>query len=141
MLTVRLGVIFANLEGRFLISFSNLGGRTFSHKLISTLLVRGVGVIGIPGHFRTKFPLSASGKSVVGLLIRRRPLYPTELRRQIRKRCAVREKTLHSTRPFLIITTLSLLCQSISFCFSFMKYVRNVGFHSTQILHVMQAFA
>ena len=36
LLTVRLGVIFANLEGRFLISFSNFGGRTFSHLLILT---------------------------------------------------------------------------------------------------------
>ena len=34
LLTVRLGVILANLEGRFLISFSNFGGRTFSHLLI-----------------------------------------------------------------------------------------------------------
>ena len=36
LLTVRLGVIFANLEGRFLISFSNFGGGTFSHLLILT---------------------------------------------------------------------------------------------------------
>ena len=136
-----LGVVFANQEGRFLIGFSNFGGRTFFHLLILTLRNRGVGLIPFPGHFRTLRPFSASGKAAVGLLLRRRPLYPTELRRQIRKRCAVREKMLHSTRPFLIITTLSLLCQSISFCFSFMKYVRNVGFHSTQILHVMQAFA
>ena len=43
-------------------------------------------------------------EKVIGeLLLRRRPLYPTELRRQIRKRCAVREKTLHSTRPFLFL--------------------------------------
>ena len=91
--------------------------------------------------FRWKSRFRFIEKVVGELLLRRRPLYPTELRRQIRKRCAVREKTLHSTRPFLIIATLSLLCQSISFCFSFMKYVRNVGFHSTQILHVMQAFA
>ena len=31
-----LGVVFANQEGRFLISFSNFGGRTFSHRLIQT---------------------------------------------------------------------------------------------------------
>ena len=31
-----LGVVFANQEGRFLISFSNFGGRTFSHLLILT---------------------------------------------------------------------------------------------------------
>ena len=31
-----LGVVFANQEGRFLISFSNSGGRTFSHLLILT---------------------------------------------------------------------------------------------------------
>ena len=37
-------------------------------------------MIGIPSHFRTQFPLSASGKAVVGLLLRRRPLYPAELR-------------------------------------------------------------
>ena len=37
-------------------------------------------MIGIPGHFRTQFALSASGKSVVGLLLRRRSLYPAELR-------------------------------------------------------------
>ena len=30
------GVVFANQEGRFLISFSNFGGRTFSHLLILT---------------------------------------------------------------------------------------------------------
>ena len=41
-------------------------------------------MIGIPGHFRTQFPLSASGKPAVGLFLRRRPLYPTELRAQIR---------------------------------------------------------
>jgi len=29
-------VVFANQEGRFLISFSNFGGRTFSHLLILT---------------------------------------------------------------------------------------------------------
>ena len=63
-------MVFANQEGRFLISFSNFGGRTFSHLLILTFGSGGVGVIGIPGHFRTQFPLSASGKSVVGLLLR-----------------------------------------------------------------------
>ena len=31
-----LGVVFANQEGRFLISFSNFGGRTFSYLLILT---------------------------------------------------------------------------------------------------------
>ena len=67
-------------KGRFLISFSNFGGRTFSHMLISTLLSKGVGVTGKPGHFRTLFPFSVSGKAVVGLLLRRRSLYPTELR-------------------------------------------------------------
>ena len=50
--------------------------------LISTLLSKGVGVTGKPGHFRTLFPFSVSGKTVVGLLLRRRPLYPTELRVQ-----------------------------------------------------------
>ena len=73
-------MVFANQEGRFLISFSNFGGRTFSHLLILTFGSGGVGVIGIPCHFRTQFPLSASGKSVVGLLLRRRSLYPAELR-------------------------------------------------------------
>lgn len=29
-------MVFANQEGRFLISFSNFGGRTFSHLLILT---------------------------------------------------------------------------------------------------------
>jgi hypothetical protein len=48
--------------------------------LISTLLGKGVGATGKPGHFRTLFPFSVSGKTVVGLLLRRRPLYPTELR-------------------------------------------------------------
>ena len=37
-------------------------------------------MIGIQGHFRTQFPLSASGKPAVGLFLRRRPLYPAELR-------------------------------------------------------------
>ena len=73
-------MVFANQEGRFLISFSNFGGRTFSHLLILTFGSGGVGVIGIPCHFRTQFPLSASGKSVVGLLLRRRTLYPAEVR-------------------------------------------------------------
>ena len=50
--------------------------------LISTLLGKGVGATGKPGHFRTLFPFSVSGKTVVGLLLRRRPLYPTELRVQ-----------------------------------------------------------
>ena len=50
--------------------------------LISTLLGKGVGAIGFPGPFRTQFPLSVSGKAVVGLFLRRRPLYPTELRVQ-----------------------------------------------------------
>ena len=36
-------------------------------------------MIGIPGHFRTQFPLSVSEKEVVGLLLRRRTLYPAEL--------------------------------------------------------------
>ena len=75
-----LEVVFANQEGQFLISFSNFGGRTFSHMLISTLLGKGVGATGKPGHFRTLFPFSVSGKTVVGLLLRRRPLYPAELR-------------------------------------------------------------
>ena len=48
--------------------------------LISTLLGKGVGATGKPGHFRTLFPFSVSGKTVVGLLLRRRPLYPAELR-------------------------------------------------------------
>jgi hypothetical protein len=75
-----LGVAFANREGRFLISFSNFGGRTFSHLLILTLRIRGVGLIPFPGRFRTLRPFSVSGKAVVGLFLRRRPLYPTELR-------------------------------------------------------------
>ena len=45
------------------------------------MLVRGVGVTGDSGHFRTLFPFSVSGKAVVGLLLRRRSLYPAELRR------------------------------------------------------------
>ena len=76
----RLECLFLIRKGRFLISFSNFGGRTFSHMLISTLLGKGVGATGKPGHFRTLFPFSVSGKTVVGLLLRRRPLYPTELR-------------------------------------------------------------
>ena len=76
----RLECLFLIRKGRFLISFSNFGGRTFSHMLISTLLSKGVGVTGKPGHFRTLFPFSVSGKTVVGLLLRRRSLYPTELR-------------------------------------------------------------
>ena len=79
----RLECLFLIRKGRFLISFSNFGGRTFSHMLISTLLSKGVGVTGKPGHFRTLFPFSVSGKAVVGLLLRRRPLYPTELRNHI----------------------------------------------------------
>jgi hypothetical protein len=71
-----LGVVFANQEGRFLIGFSNFGGRTFFHLLILTLRNRGVGLIPFPGHFRTLRPFSASGKAVVGLFLRRRVLYP-----------------------------------------------------------------
>ena len=78
-----LGVVFANREGRFLISFSNFGGRIFSHLLILTLRMRGVGLILFPGHFRTLRPFSASGKAAVGLFLRRRPLYPAELRDRI----------------------------------------------------------
>ena len=77
-----LGVAFANREGRFLISFSNFGGRTFSHLLIMTLRIRDVGLIPFPGHFRTLRPFSVSGKAAVGLFLRRRPLYPAELRDQ-----------------------------------------------------------
>jgi hypothetical protein len=73
-------MVFSNQEGRFLISFSNFGGRTFSHLLILTLRIRGVGLIPFPGHFRTLRPFSVSGKAVVGLFLRRRSLYPTELR-------------------------------------------------------------
>ena len=76
--------VFANQEGRFLISFSNFGGRTFSPPADFDLRFRGVGVIGIPGHFRTQFPLSASGKPAVGLFLRRRTLYPAELRAHAR---------------------------------------------------------
>ena len=75
-----LGVVFANREGRFLISFSNFGGRIFSHLLILTLRMRGVGLILFPGHFRTLRPFSASGKAAVGLFLRRRTLYPAEVR-------------------------------------------------------------
>ena len=78
----RLECLFLIRKGRFLISFSNFGGRTFSHMLISTLLGKGVGATGKPGHFRTLFPFSVSGKTVVGLLLRRQSLYPTELRVQ-----------------------------------------------------------
>lgn len=69
-------VVFANQEGRFLISFSNFGGRTFSHLLISDLADQGIGVIRKTGHFRTLYPFSASGGAAVGLLLRRRVLYP-----------------------------------------------------------------
>ena len=80
-----LRVVFANREGRFLISFSNFGGRTFggrtfSHLLILTLRIRDVGLIPFPGHFRTLRPFSVSGKAAVVLFLRRRPLYPAELR-------------------------------------------------------------
>ena len=44
--------IFANQEGRFLISFSNFGGRTFSHLLILTSGSRVIGVTAISGQFR-----------------------------------------------------------------------------------------
>ena len=76
----RLECLFLIRKGRFLISFSNFGGRTFSHMLISTLLGKGVGVTEKPSHFRTLLPFSVSGKTIVGLLLRRRPLYPAELR-------------------------------------------------------------
>ena len=79
----RLECLFLIRKGRFLISFSNCGGRTFSHMPISTLLSKGVGVTEKPSHFRTLFPFSVSGKTIVGLLLRRRPLYPTELRNHI----------------------------------------------------------
>ena len=75
-----LGVVFANQEGRLLIGFSNSDGRTFSHLLILTLRIKGVGLIPFPGRFRTLCQFSVSGKAVVGLFLRRRPLYPTELR-------------------------------------------------------------
>ena len=75
-----LGVVFANQEGRFLIGFSNFGGRIFSHLLILTLRIRSVGLIPFPGRFRTLRPFSVSGKAVVGLFLRRRPLCPVELR-------------------------------------------------------------
>ena len=78
-----LGVAFANREGRFLISFSNFGGRTFSHLLILTLRIKGVGLIPFPGRFRTLCPFSVSGKAVVGLFLRRRTLYPTEVQAHI----------------------------------------------------------
>ena len=47
-----LGAIFANHEGRFLISFSNFGGRTFSHLLILTSGSRDIGATTISGQFR-----------------------------------------------------------------------------------------
>ncbi len=96
------GVAFANREGRFLISFSNFGGRTFSHLLILTLRIRGVGLIPFPGCFRTLRPFSVSGKAVVGLFLRRRPLYPTELRnnREAGKRSAA-GKSLQRNDPVL----------------------------------------
>ena len=40
-----LGGVFANRGGQFLISFSNFGGRTFSHLLIFDLPVRGSAMI------------------------------------------------------------------------------------------------
>lgn len=66
-----LGVVFANQEGRFLIGFSNFGGRIFSHLLILTLRIRSVGLIPFPGRFRTLRPFSAFGKADVDRLIRR----------------------------------------------------------------------
>ena len=66
-----LGVVFANQEGRFLIGFSNFGGRIFSHLLILTLRIRSVGLIPFPGRFRTLRQYSVSGKAVVGLFLRR----------------------------------------------------------------------
>ena len=47
-----LGVVFANREDRFLISFSNSGGRTFSHLLILTSGSRSIGVTAISDQFR-----------------------------------------------------------------------------------------
>jgi len=77
-----LGVVFANQEGQFLISFSNFGGRTFSHLLIFDLRIKGhrsdQNFGSIPHLARFQFP----EKVVVGLLLRRRPLYPAELRNQ-----------------------------------------------------------
>ena len=67
----RLECLFLIRKGRFLISFSNCGGRTFSHMPILTLLSKGVGVTEKPSHFRTLFPFSVSGKTIVGLLLRR----------------------------------------------------------------------
>ena len=80
-----LGVVFANQEGRFLIGFSNFGGRIFSHLLILTLRIRSVGLIPFPGRFRTLRPFSVSGKAVVGLFLRRRTLYPAEVRDHVLK--------------------------------------------------------
>ena len=79
----RLECFFPIRKGRFLISFSNFGGRTFSHLLILTLRIRDVGLIPFPGHFRTLRPFSVSGKAVVGLLLRRRTLYPAEVRDRV----------------------------------------------------------
>ena len=75
-----LGVVFANQEGQFLISFSNFGGRTFSHLLIFDLRIKGhrsdQNFGSIPHLARFQFP----EKVVVGLLLRRRTLYPAEVR-------------------------------------------------------------
>ena len=94
-----LGVVLANQEGRFLIGFSNFGGGIFSHLLILTLWIRGVGLIPFLGHFRTLRPFSVSRKAAVGLFLRRRTLYPAELRVQ-RYKSGKRRRIIAGLRVF-----------------------------------------
>ena len=105
-------MVFSNQEGRFLISFSNSGGRTFSHLLILTLRIRGVGLIPFPGCFRTLRPFSVSGKAVVGLFLRRRTLYPTEVQAHGLKMLCFQwflDFSIRSGRGFLLMGWLFLL--------------------------------
>ena len=80
--------------------------------LISTLLGKGVGATGKPGHFRTLFPFSVSGKTVVGLLLRRRTLYPTEVQAHGLKMLSFQwflDFSIRSGRGFLLTGSLFLL--------------------------------
>ena len=62
---------------------SNFGGRPFSHPANLTRQSGG-STEQLPCRPRTLRPFSAFGKADVDRLIRRRPLYPTELRDQVR---------------------------------------------------------
>ena len=73
-------MVSANREGQFLIRFLTLAVGHFPTCGILALQVRVVGAIGKTGHSRTQCPFSAFRRAVVGLLLRRRPLYPAELR-------------------------------------------------------------